>query len=160
MRADSIDIAMPNQEIKELRAIRKAYAESPPDTARIIPMEPDWLSGDTIIARFERIPAAAPDTGMRSAIKEIVSSGTAKSYVQVAPSGAKEKVKLPNWNYASGRLITMSFTQGKMQDVHVKDQAEGIYGEIKTDSARVRADSSGKASPKTPAAPSPAPKKP
>jgi hypothetical protein len=158
--ADSIDVAMPDQEVQEVRAVRKAFAESPPDSTKIIVTEPDWIRGDTIIARFEKIPAVAPDTGTRNVVREIVSNGTAKSYYQVAQSGVKDKPALPNVNYVTGRVITLSFQQGKVKDVHVNDQAIGAYAEVKPDSTRLRTDSTAKTTKKKPVAPSPAPKKP
>ena len=45
--ADSLDIAMPGQDLQEVRAVRSAYAESPPDSTKIIVKEPDWIRGDT-----------------------------------------------------------------------------------------------------------------
>jgi lipopolysaccharide export system protein LptA len=158
--ADSLDIAMPDQELKEVRAVRKAYAESPPDSTKIVVTEPDWIRGDTIIARFERIPAVAPDTGMRNVVHEIVSHGEALSYYQVAQSGVKDKPLPPNVNYVGGRIITLSFAQGKVKDVHVKDQAIGAYAEVKPDTATAKSDSTATAAKKKPATPPPAPKKP
>lgn len=158
--ADSIDIAMPEQEVKEVRAIRKAFAESPPDSTKIVVTESDWIRGDTITARFEKIPAITPDTGMRNVVREIVSHGTARSFYQVAQSGLKDKPAPPNVNYVTGRLITLTFQQGKVKDVHVQDQAIGAYAEAKPDSARVPRDSTTKATKKKPATPPPAPKKP
>jgi lipopolysaccharide export system protein LptA len=160
VRADSIDIAMPDQQLREIRAVRGAYAESPPDTAKIIMTEPDWIRGDTLTARFESIAATAPDTGTRNVIREIISSGKAYSFQQVAPSGAKEKVTRPNINYVNGRIITLAFQKGKMQDVKVKDQAMGIYAEVQPDTARVATDSTAKGATKKPTTPPPAPKKP
>mgnify|MGYP003330664845 FL=1 len=158
--ADSIEIVMPEQEVQEVRAVRKAFAQSPPDSTKIIVTEPDWIRGDTIIARFERIAAEPPDTGTRNAVREIVSSGTAKSYFQVAQSGAKKTPAVPNVNYVTGRVITLSFQQGKVRDVHVKDQAIGAYAEVKSDTARVPSDSTKKSTRKKPATPPPTPKQP
>lgn len=158
--ADSIEILMPDQELKEVRAVRRAYAESPPDTAKIIMTEPDWIRGDTLVARFERAPAEAPDTGTKNVIREIVSNGSAGSYYQLAPAGAKEKAKDVNFNYVTGRIITLSFSQGKMKDVKVKDQATGVYGEVKPDTAIAPKDSTAKDGKKKPVTPPPAPKKP
>lgn len=158
--ADSIDIFMPDQELREIRAVRKAYAESAPDSTKIIVTEPDWIRGDTIIARFEKLPAVAPDTGVKNTVKEIVSNGSALSYYQVAQSGVKDKPLKPGVNYVGGRVITLAFEKGKMHEVKVKDQAVGVYAEVKQDSTRAPNDSTAKAAKKKPATPPPAPKKP
>ena len=57
-------------------------------------------------------------------------------------------------------MITLSFLEGKVKDVHVKDQALGVYAEVKPDSASVKSDSTAKAGKKKAAVPPPAPKKP
>ena len=97
---------------------------------------------------------------MRNVVREIVSNGKAFSYYQVAQSGVREKPLLPGINYVSGRVITLSFLEGKVKDVHVKDQALGVYAEVKPDSASVKSDSTAKAGKKKAAVPPPAPKKP
>jgi hypothetical protein len=53
--ADSIDAVMPGQRLREVRAIGNAYANSVPDSTRIISTERDWMRGDTIIAEFDSI---------------------------------------------------------------------------------------------------------
>ena len=79
---------------------------------------------------------------------------------QVAQSGAKKTPAVPNVNYVTGRVITLSFQQGKVRDVHVKDQAIGAYAEVKSDTARVPSDSTKKSTRKKPATPPPTPKQP
>ena len=56
LTADSLDVLMPNQKIREVRALRKAYAQGRSDTTRFKADSGDrndWLKGDTIIAHFD-----------------------------------------------------------------------------------------------------------
>jgi len=59
--ADSLDVRMPDQRMREIRAVRKAYAQSVPDTTKVRTTEHDWLRGDTVFAFFDstQAPAAA-----------------------------------------------------------------------------------------------------
>ena len=127
--ADSLDVIMPNQEIRELRAVRSAYAESSPDSVKIKSVERDWLRGDTIVARFDS--AATKDTASRPTIRELVSSGTASSYYQVPSNSGSDK---PGINYVRGRQIVVDFKSQEVQTVTVIDSASGIFLEAKPDS--------------------------
>ena len=140
LTADSIDVRLPGQVLREMHALRNARAESAPDSTKISSKAPDWLSGDTVIAYFDS--ATAADSAKRPPVRQIVASGTvrtlARSYYQVAPAGAG-RIDRPNYNYVSGRRITVDFRDGEVSEVTVKGQAEGFYVEAMPDSARSRA---------------------
>ena len=121
--ADSIDAVMPGQRLREVRAIGSAYANSDPDSARIISTERDWMRGDTIIAEFDSI--APGDTTSKPKAKRIIANGRASSYYQLAGSGSGKTV--PNINYVRGRVITVSFENRTVDKVDVVDQASGVY---------------------------------
>jgi lipopolysaccharide export system protein LptA len=131
--ADSIAIEMPGQVVREMRALRNAKAETQPDTSKIIPSEPDWLRGDTLTARFDTV--ATGDTVNKPSVKNIVASGSAKSYYQVAPGGMPGKTKTPNVNYVTGKKITVDFVDKAVKTVNVVGKAEGFYAEVAPDSA-------------------------
>jgi lipopolysaccharide export system protein LptA len=121
--ADSIDARMPAQRLREVRAVGKAYANSEPDTAHVISKERDWMKGDVVIAEFDS--AAAGDTTSKPQAKQIVATGHASSFYQLAGSG---KIKgPPNVNYVRGRIITVSFADKAVSKVDVTDQASGVY---------------------------------
>ena len=67
--ADSIDAIMPGQRVREVRALRNAYAESNPDSG-VVSTQRDWMRGDTIVARFDSL--VGTDTASRPRIREIV----------------------------------------------------------------------------------------
>jgi hypothetical protein len=121
--ADSIDAVMPGQRLREVRAVGKAYANSVPDSTRIISDERDWMRGDTIIAEFDSI--APGDTTTKPQAKRIVANGDASSYYQLAGNGPGRTV--PNINYVRGRVITVLFSNRTVDKVNVIDQASGVY---------------------------------
>ena len=126
--ADSLDVIMPNQRPREVRAIREAFAQSVPDTTTIRTGERDWLRGDTIVALFDTLVAG--DTASRPRIRELIANGSARSYYQIATVGNPTQ---PAINYVRGRVITVSFADQKVQTVHVNEKSAGLYLEPATD---------------------------
>lgn len=126
--ADSIDAVMPGQRLREVRAIGKAYANSVPDTSRIVSTERDWMRGDSVIAEFDSI--APGDTTKRPQAKRIIASGNASSFYQLAGSGIGRM--LPNINYVRGRVITVLLAEKAVNTVNVTDQASGVFLEPST----------------------------
>ncbi len=120
--ADSLDIIMPNQRIRELRAVGKAFAESDPDTVRIKGDERDWIRGDTLIALFDSV--AATDT-TQPPIRELFASTDASAYYQVAGDSASGNK--PGINYVTGRVIRLTFKERAVETVTVTDQVSGLY---------------------------------
>jgi hypothetical protein len=141
--ADSIDVIMPAQRVREVRALRKAYAESNPDSG-VVSNQRDWISGDTIIARFDSIPPT--DTSSRPRVRQIVAVGNARSFYQMKNS--KGPANEPTVNYVRGRVIDIEFEDRKVATVTVIDQATGVMIEPATQPAP------GKTTTPTPAKPS------
>jgi len=126
--ADSIDVAMPGQILRELRALRSAHASSLTDSTKFVSKEPDWLKGDTIVATFDSVRAAG-DSAAKSQIRTILASGSAASFYQLASQqGAKAP---PNMNYVKGKAITVNFgADREVSNVSVREQASGLYLEL------------------------------
>lgn len=124
MIADSLDVRMPGQRVREVFAVRNAFAQSTPDSTRMRSTEKDWLRGDTILARFDT--AAAPrDTTRRPRIRDLIATGNARSYYQVA---AREgRAAPPGINYVRGRVITVMFENQEVTEVSITEQAAGVY---------------------------------
>ncbi len=120
--ADSIDVFMPAQRVREVRALRGAYAASATDSTKIRSGERDWLRGDTIVARFDSIAA---DTSRQPPPREIVASGHASSLYQIASQ--RGDLGRPAINYVRGRLITVALRERTVSSVTVLDQAAGMY---------------------------------
>jgi len=127
--ADSLDVHMPNQRVKEVHAIRSAYAETVPDSTKLKSEQRDWLRGDTIVASFDS--ALTADTSSKPRIRELFANGNASSFYQI-PSN-KGVTEPPSINYVRGRVITVSFANDEVQSVIVEDQAAGIFAEPATD---------------------------
>ena len=128
--ADSIDAIMPQQRIREVRAVRNAYAESNPDSG-IVSTQRDWMRGDTIVAHFDSL--ASGDTASKPKIREIVADGNARSFYQMKSS--KGPADKPSINYVTGRIIDILFEDRKVATVTVIDQASGVMVEPVTAAA-------------------------
>ena len=127
--ADSVDVLMPAQRVREMRAIRGAVAEGKPDSVRFRADTVDWLRGDTIIARFDS--TVAGDTTRAARIRELIALGSAKSYYHLAP--ADSTIRRPAINYVLGREIVISFLNQQVSRVTVSEQAAGVYLEPRAD---------------------------
>lgn len=133
MEADSLDIRMPGQRLQELHALGKAVAYTRVDTLRIQSEERDWITGDTIVALFDS--AATGDTTSGARMREVTSSGGARAFYQMAPAGGVRGA--PNISYNRGREIIVSFKEGEVTNVAVRDRASGLFLEpIASDTAR------------------------
>ena len=119
--ADSIDAIMPGQRIREVRALRKAYAESNPDSG-VVSTQRDWMRGDTIVAHFDSVVTA--DTSSKPKIREIVAEGNARSFYQMKNSKGPQTE--PTVNYVVGRIIDIMFEEGKVATVTVTEKATGV----------------------------------
>jgi hypothetical protein len=122
--ADSIDLRMPGQRTREIRAVRKAYAQSIPDTAKLHTKERDWMRGDTITAHFDSVQVAG-DTSSQPQMRQLISQGSAQSFYQIASKDSG--VVGPAINYVKGRDISLAFANRVVQTVDVVDQAQGVY---------------------------------
>ena len=157
MTADSIEIHMPGQRIREVRAVGKAYAQSAPDSTRITSTERDWIRGDTVIATFDSIAAA--DTTTKPRIRQLRAAVAASSFYQIPPDDPASRC--PKINYARGDEITVAFDSASVTSVSVatvRDSAlaDGVYLECQAVAGRPRPGAAA-ASPPQPAAPLPAP---
>ena len=125
--ADSIDVAMPGQRIREMHAVRSAAAEGQPDTTKFKADTVDWLRGDTIVARFDTV--VTKDASRQAQIRELLARGGARSYYHMAPSDTT--IRRAAINYVRGRQIVVAFTQRRASKVTVLDKASGVYVEPK-----------------------------
>lgn len=89
----------------------------------------DWIAGDTIVAQFETVTPPG-DTAETTRMRDVVSTGTARAFYQVAASVGDPT--MPNLSYNRGRRITVTFTEGTVRDVLVEERASGLYLEAPT----------------------------
>jgi hypothetical protein len=156
--ADSIDVLMPAQKVKEMHAVRGASALGLPDTTKfnLAPDDRfDRLTGDTIVAQFDSTPAR--DTTTKPRIRELVAIGNATSYQHLAPQDTS--LRLPAINYICGKRITVTFDSAKVRRVEIVNSdppCSGAYAEPHADSTARKAGGARPVVPKGPAAPTPA----
>ncbi|HEX5074127.1 MAG TPA: hypothetical protein VFW03_13005 [Gemmatimonadaceae bacterium] len=148
--ADSLDVLMPNQKVREVHAINRAFAETVPDSTKVKSNEKDWLRGDTILATFDT--ALTADTSSKPRIRQLLATGNASSFYQIPND--KGPSEPPNLNYVRGRVITVSFEQQEVQSVVVEDQAAGIFLEPGADSTATK---KSKTTPRAPSRPGSSP---
>jgi hypothetical protein len=124
--ADSLDVRLPGQRIREVFAVKHAFAQSDPDSTKIRTKERDWLRGDTIVARFDSVFAPG-DTSSKPQLVQLVARGGAQSFYHVAISGAP--IDKPAVNYVRGKAITVTMANRQVQRVTVTEKASGVYVE-------------------------------
>ena len=136
--ADSLDVLMPNQRLREMHALRLAVAEGAPDSTKFHTLENDRLTGDTIVSYFDTTAAPVGDTTSKPRIRRLVSTGNATSLQHLPPRDTT--LRTPAIVYVTGTAINVTFDSGGVQRVQVKNQqlASGIYLEPGPDSTRAR----------------------
>ena len=120
--ADSLDVRMPNQRMREVFAVRGAAAYGRPDSTRFRADTSDWMRGDTIVARFDR---AASDNARGAQLRELYASGNARAYYHLAP--ADTTLRRAAINYVTGREILIGLRDRQVRTVTVVEQAAGVY---------------------------------
>jgi len=133
MLADSLDVHMPNQRVREVRALRNAFAEGKADST-IHADTTNWLRGDTIVAYFDTLPPV--DTSKGPAIHKLISTANAEAFYNLAPQDTS--LHRPAINYVKGHEITINFEEQKVTDIAVEGRVAGIYIEPSADTTRTR----------------------
>jgi hypothetical protein len=130
MRADSLALDTPAQQLKEVRGFGSAWLGGTIDSAS---KQRDWMRGDTVVANFVQRDSAGTT---RAALSRIVARKEAQSY-HVDPN-AKYPDR-PSINYARGNVIVMTMsqnTQRGVERVDVRGQVDGIQLEAAEPPAR------------------------
>jgi hypothetical protein len=130
--ADSLDVTMPDQKVRLIRALAQAFAHGKPDTTRFRVEKPDttdWLRGDTITAHFDTL--GAKDTSKTPPIRQMLALGNASSWYHMAANDSAQRC--PAINAVSARRITIDFDKQKVATVTAIDSVVGVYIEPKSD---------------------------
>jgi len=120
MRADSLALDTPGQQLKEVRGFGAAWLGGTIDS---ISKQRDWMRGDTVVANFVQRDSAGT---RRAALSRIVARKGAQSF-HVSPS--LKYPQRPSINYARGSMIVMTMSQaakGGVDRVDVRGQVDGI----------------------------------
>ncbi len=119
IRADSLALDTPDQQLREMRAFGNAWLAQAPDS---VTKERDWLVGDTVVARFEPRDSAG---GAGSALRAIEASHAARAYYQSTPRDGGR----PSLNYVRGDFIRITMKPGGGDDVSrvdVRGKVDGV----------------------------------
>jgi hypothetical protein len=119
MRADSVALDTPGQELKEMRGYGAAIATAARDS---LDGQPDWVGGDSLVATFDTTAA-----GQR-VLSRLDARGQARAYYRVCAEDGKT---LAGINYSRGERVVAEFGEKGVQRVRVEGQGDGVYLEPK-----------------------------
>jgi hypothetical protein len=134
MRADSLALDTPGQQLKEVRGFGAAWLGGEIDSAS---KQRDWMRGDTVVASFVQRDSAGTK---RAALNRIIARKGAQSYHLEANTRRPDR---PSINYARGDVIVMTMSRsprGGVDRVDIRGQVEGI--QLEAADAPARPDSS------------------
>ena len=129
LRADSLVVESPGQELKEVRGFGVAWAGFKPDSGST---ERDWIAGDTIVIRFAKVVADTADSAATRVVA-VEARGTAKSFYRV--TDRKKQDAKPGLNYARADRILISMRTAGEEGVERVD----FFGHV--DGIQLEADS-------------------
>lgn len=116
IQADSLAIDAPNQLLTEVRGYGRARATA----IDSLSARSDWMSGDTVIARFD-----STATGNRH-LSRLEAHSNAHAFYHVY--NEEDRARPPAINYSRGRHITALFKPDQVLDrVDIVDAADGVY---------------------------------
>jgi hypothetical protein len=122
VQADSIALDTPEQVLRELRAFRRAVSTSKPDTAAPA-ADLDWMTGDTLIARFAQVPDSGG--GTRAELWQLEARGVARSLTHLADDPTRPGGR--SINYSRGTSIAITMRGDQVERVVVGGRADGVH---------------------------------
>jgi hypothetical protein len=120
VEADSLALDAPDQQLEEVRGFRDAHATRRDSLADVT----DWMSGDTVVARF-----GGSESGELT-LTMLEARGNARAFYHLFE--ADDRSAAPAINYARGARIIARFKDDGLDRVDVVDAADGIYLEPET----------------------------
>ena len=141
MRADSLALDTPGQQLREVRGFGTAWLGG---TIHAGGRERDWMRGDTVVARFATRDSAGTS---RAVLRRIEARHAAQSYHLETNARAPGR---PSINYARGDGIVVTMKDGQVRGVDrvdIRGKVDGIQLEAAADTTAIPADSAGPAGP-------------
>ncbi len=114
IRADSIEIDMPDQVLTEVRGYFNSIATAVTDSLT----DADWIAGDTVTAHFDELSEG--DRGL-SFLRAI---GNAAALYKIQ---SEETGPVPGINYSRGDRILVRFDEVGIKDLTVDGEADGVH---------------------------------
>jgi hypothetical protein len=132
MKADSLALDTPGQQLKEVRGFGRAWLGG---TVYQPTKDRDWMRGDTVVARF----AARDSAGTRRAVLSRIEARKAAQSYHLEPND--QSPSRPSINYARGDVITVTMRNGPaptgsgVERVDIRGKVDGIQLEAEAPSA-------------------------
>jgi len=120
MRADSLALDTPAQQLKEVRGFGSAWLGGTIDS---VSKQRDWMRGDTVVANFVQRDSAGT---RRAALSRIVARKAAQSY-HLDPN--QKYPQRPSISYSRGDVIIMTMNQAPKRGVDrvdVRGKVDGV----------------------------------
>jgi hypothetical protein len=115
MRADSVALDTPGQRLKELRGFGAAVATAARDS---LDGQPDWVAGDSLVARFDTTAAG------ERILTDLEARGSALAYYRVFEADGST---LAGINYSRGKRLLAAFDDKGVNRVKVLGGGDGVY---------------------------------
>jgi hypothetical protein len=115
MRADSVTLDTPGQQLHEMHGYGAAVATAARDS---LDGQPDWVGGDSLVALFDSTSA-----GQRI-LTRLDARGQARAYYRVCAADGKT---LAGVNYSRGKRVVASFGEKGVEQVRVEGEGDGVY---------------------------------
>lgn len=129
IQADSMAIDSPDEMLKESRSFGKAFSTAKRDSLTP-PKETDWITGDTLTARFEQqqdtTASRPPRPRPRSRLRQIVSLGSARALTH-HPEKTDTTHAPAAVNYSRGHQIDITMLPDRIDRVIVSGTADGVH---------------------------------
>lgn len=152
--ADSLDALTPGEVLERIEAVGSARAESSAQDSLNTPDTPalartDWIEGDTVVALFAPVGAAAdaadgsaePPEEEEYRLERLEATGSARSLYRMRASDTVQADRRPAIHYASADRIAIEFEQGDIERMEVSGDAQGLHVEPAVDPEGPVADS-------------------
>lgn len=122
--ADSLDILMPGQVMREVWGFGNGRATDRPDSTVT---EDDWMVGDTLHATFADADSAVADSAgrKRQEVRNLASRGDARALYHIVDDAHRDLP--PGVNYSRGMRIAIAMHAGKVATVDVVGEVDGVY---------------------------------
>lgn len=126
IRADSLALDVPDQVLTEVRAFGRALSTMKRDSTARRDSTPDWITGDSLTARWAQQADSAAGAGAarqpKSTLHRVVSRGSARAFTHQY----NQRDSLPSLNYSRGATIDLSLAGGRIERVTVTGRADGV----------------------------------
>ena len=145
IQSDSLAIDSPGEVLTETRAFGRALSTAKRDSTSPA-ADNDWITGDTLTARFAQEPDSAGH--QQSRLQQVLARGAARALTHHFDSA--DSTVGPAINYSRGEQITVALKRDRIERVVVAGKADGVHLEPRP---AIKADST----PPPPPIPSPIP---